>query len=191
MIANEMIAESSDPGDEMAELRKFARSIPCGGARSVREAAQKECDADSRAHDALLARGNQLLAAAGVAVSLLVGLTVRAEIDTWIEKAFFVVALGAASLVALLVVFAARVMTAKASTDNANLVGCTVPPVQEGERDDNWVRDYELSMALHYCEIRLSLRKRHNHRASLLEWAQRAYVVFLAAVAGLGLAVLF
>lgn len=60
---------------ELARLRRALEVTPNDHVRvrTIREIAPKECEADLKANDALLMRGNQLLAASGVALSLLVG----------------------------------------------------------------------------------------------------------------------
>src|SRR5690606_13967034 len=75
------VATTKKSTGDVAALRTLADRVPRGHERVVRELAQKECEADLRAHDALISRGNTQLAASGVAVSLLLGLSKETVVD--------------------------------------------------------------------------------------------------------------
>lgn len=177
------------PVGVVALLKQQARRVPPASARVVRELAQKECEADIRANDALLSRANQLLAATGVAASLLVGLTKDAAVDTAVEKALLLASLVVAIVAAVLVLCALRVTSTSTYLDNANILGADVQASGADARPEDWVRDHELSLARHYCEVRIELFKRHQRRATMLQFAQGVYLLFLAVVAGLGLSI--
>lgn len=174
----------------LSELRELANQVPPASARIVREAAQRELDADQRAHDALVARGSQLLAAAGVAVGLLVGLTKEHAVDTPTERGFLILSLVAAAVAAVLIVIGTFITDTRAATDSRVAFGFEIPAALKiGE--NRWGRTHELRLAIHYCDARTSIRARHRIRANLLRAAQVCYAAFLILVAGLGMAIVF
>ncbi len=181
-----MEAKGEEPRGSLAELRELMSRIPTEQARAVREVAQKELEADVRAHDALLARANSLLAASGVALSLLVGLSKEVAINSSTRRWLFAVALLAAAGAVLLVILCLRVATSPTSTNSKNVVGASVT---EPADKVLWGRDYELSLALAYLDLRMDQAARHRCRATLLAAAQWAYVVFLILVCALGVAI--
>lgn len=170
---------------KVAALRTLADRVPRGHERVVREMAQKECEADLRAHDALIVRGNTLLAASGVAVSLLLGLSKESAVNTSTERTLLVLALAAAAVAAVLVLLSMHLFRAETQMDNETLLGVEVP-VGTAEA---WQRDHELLVALQYFEIRMNLAGRHRRRARLLRYAQRTFGGFLALVSALGIAI--
>ena len=170
---------------ELEELRQYGGKVPVGAARTVREINQKELEADQRAHDALLTRGNQLLAASGVGLSLLVGLTQVRAVDTGVERTLLIIALILAGLAAVLAVSGLRVAASKGS-NSENAFAAHVSPATSVE---DWLHDYELSMAITYADAQMELRERHQRRADRIQLAQVAYLAFLALLAGLGVAI--
>jgi len=181
-------ASRTPPQGALAELRELAARVPSVQARVVREVAQKECEADQKAHDALLTRGNTLLAASGVAVSLLIGFSKESVVDTDVEKSLLVVALVAAVAAAILVILSIKPFAAASSLNNRTIVGNKVLEVAS---ETNWQRDHELCMALSYLDVRITLAERHQKRSSCLRAAQWAYLVFLGLVTALGIAIPF
>jgi hypothetical protein len=170
----------------LAELQALAGRVPDGQAGVVREIAQKECEADVKAHDALITRGNTLLAASGVAVSLLIGFSKESVVDTCVERTILVMALVAAAVAGLLVLISIRPIAARTSMENRNILGSTLT---EGDKD--WAAKHELSLALAYIDIRMAHAKRHKTRVECLRAAQFTYLVFLTLITAFGIAIPF
>ena len=176
------------PMGDLARMHELAELVPHGAARSVRDAVLKEWDADARAHEGLLTRCNQLLAASGVAVSLLVGLVKQAGIDSPIEKTLLVLALIAAAGAALFVLLALRVRSSKTSAKAAVLLGDSIAATSDTRTADMWTHDHDRYIVVHYCQIRMEAAEKHAKRANLLECAQWFYLAFLVFAGGLGIA---
>lgn len=177
----------ADEVENLAQLGRWARNAPTEHTRTIREIAQKECEADLRAHDALIVRGNTLLTASGVALSIVVGLTKEtATINTEARHVLLGLAMFAAILTVFLVVLSMRLRGAETQMNNTNIVGKTINETQDQKL---WERDHELSVALAYVEIRMNLSKRHRLRARLLAAAQWTYLSFLVLIGALGIVV--
>lgn len=176
------------PKGDMAQMHEWANRIPEGAARSVRDAVVKEWDTDARAHDALLTRCNQLLAASGVATGLLVGLGKGAGIDSTVERALWVLALVAVGGAAFFVLLALRVRAARTAAKPSVLLGESIAKTSDSRTGVAWTHDYDCVVALHYCQIRLEAADRHCTRADRLECAQWFYLAFLIFAGALGIA---
>jgi ABC-type Fe3+-siderophore transport system permease subunit len=150
--------------------------------------AQKEYEADVKAQDALVIRGNTLLAATGVALSLVVSFAKEKVIDTDARRMLLGLALVAATTAILLVVLSMRLRRVQIRVESLNIVG---ESISEGDDPALWQRDHELSMALVYFELRMNIAKPHDQRASWLAAAQWAYLCFLLLISALGLTILF
>jgi hypothetical protein len=172
--------------EEVAKLDAALAKVPVGLARPVREVVQKEFEADVRAHEALITRGNTMLGATGVAVSLLVGLSRDAAINTDTELLLLVVALFAATLAMLLVVLGLRIKGGSPAIDNLNIAGDLI---KEDKNKDGWVHDHDVSVAMTYFNARLELRERHHRRGTIFAVAQVTFLAFLASVCALGIAI--
>ena len=173
--------------ESLAQLQRWAGNAPPEHSRTIREIAQKECEADLRAHDALIARGNTLLTASGVALSIVVGLTKEAAtINTAARHILLGLAMLAAILTVLLVVLSMRLRGAETQMNNTNIVGKTINETRDRTL---WQRDHELSVALAYVEIRMNLSQRHRRRALLLAAAQWTYLSFLLLIGSLGIVI--
>lgn len=157
-------------------LQDAMKQVPSQGARIVREVAQKEVEADVRAHEALMSRAMALLAATGVAAGLLLrsGEGTRAT-GLWYAAIVF----GGITMVALLGSILVRGFDCLMA--NGNIIGTKVPATDESE----WLWDYERALALAYLELRENLRKRHQSRATFLLVAQVAFFVFVGLVLAL------
>ncbi|HEX4452181.1 MAG TPA: hypothetical protein VH143_14995 [Kofleriaceae bacterium] len=161
---------------ELAALQERAKLIPAECAATVKEVAQREAEVEARAHDGLLVRGNTLLAASGVALSLLLGLSKDIGTKTGCQKLFLVGALALTVLAGLLVLIGTRLVKTEVSMKNATIMGAHIP---EDTTAKDWPRAYALSLALAYCEHRMNLKDRHNKRGNLLRVAQWSYFGFL------------
>jgi hypothetical protein len=82
------------PFRRLADLQQITTRVQTGAqALLIRDCAHKEYEAELRANEALVGRGNAVLASAGVAISLLMGLVARdAVINTVAAKVLLVVA---------------------------------------------------------------------------------------------------
>lgn len=171
---------------EVGALEEILGRVAVGKARAVREVVQKEFEADVRAHEALISRGNTMLSATGVGVSLLVGLSKELAINTCAERTLLVVALAMASGAMLAVVLGLRIKDGAPTINNKNIAG---DPVAESGDPEAWAHDYETQLAVAYFRARIELRDRHALRATVFAFAQLVYLLFLGAVCALGIAI--
>lgn len=169
-------------------IREMARNVvEVEHAALVRDTAQKECEGEQRAVESLLTRGNGLLAASGVAISLLVALTrdetVRGSSSSvYLLESALLLAVVACVLAAIGIRFrrGAPVMEAE------NIFASQVQTADATE----WRRDYLMSLALAYADMRRRWERIRASRARWLMAAQGFYLVFILNMAALALTIL-
>lgn len=176
-----MGAEEKHP-ERVVELHRLLNRVPAtaGYDKTIREAIQKECDSDLRAHDALLSRGNTLLTASGVVLGLLVNFardaSARLATPLRILLLFALISATAAVLFTLLGLF----VRSNKILNSDDLVGANVPVV--GDAASEWSGNYELVLATAYLRIRHEIHAKHEERAGYIQKAQLAYLLLIACI---------
>jgi hypothetical protein len=171
----------------MSRLHDLAELIDNAPQASlVREAAQKEAENEGRLLDALVSRGNSLLAAAGVSIALVLGLAR----DTIVRSSgaatiLVVIALACATACGLCAAFGVRFRRDVPTLNDANIFAEDVA----AEDEDEWRRRYLLMLALAYADLRRQLHALRTSRGRWLIAAQYLYVVFIGLVCALAIAI--
>jgi hypothetical protein len=166
------------------ELAELIHSAP--QASLIREAAQQEAENEGRLLEALVSRGNSLLAAAGVSIALVLGLARDTIVrSSGAATVLVVLALACATSCGLCAALGVRFRRDVPTLNDANIFAEDVA----AEDEDEWRRRYLLMLALAYADLRRRLHALRSSRGRWLIAAQYLYVAFIGLVCALAITI--